>query len=191
MEQLNPGLITGDQDVCQGAQTVTTLASTNSASGGTQGSYSYQWQVSTDQSTWSDISGATGLTYTPSFPSGFSQTTYYRRGVKNADVWAYTLTPVTLQKVNKPNVSIASSSVLNSNLSTTAPIIPNGASITLTASATGTGVVNTWSWSPTSGLTVSNAAGTQAYPSSTTTYTVTGSTTGGCSNTSQITVTVD
>ena len=191
VEQLNPGLITGDQDVCQGAQTVTTLASTNSASGGTQGSYSYQWQVSTDQSTWSDISGATGLTYTPSFPSGFSQTTYYRRGVKNADVWAYTLTPVTLQKVNKPNVSIASSSVLNSNLSTTAPIIPNGASITLTASATGTGVVNTWSWSPTSGLTVSNAAGTQASPSSTTTYTVTGSTTGGCSNTSQITVTVD
>jgi uncharacterized repeat protein (TIGR02543 family) len=34
-------------------------------SGGIANTYTYQWQVSTDQSTWSDISGATGSGYTP------------------------------------------------------------------------------------------------------------------------------
>jgi RHS repeat-associated protein len=52
------------------------LLSSNPATGGAcGGSYSYQWQSSTNGSTFTPISGATGLTYLPSTISG---TTYYR-----------------------------------------------------------------------------------------------------------------
>ncbi|HVS92318.1 MAG TPA: gliding motility-associated C-terminal domain-containing protein [Mucilaginibacter sp.] len=48
---------------------------------GGNGSYSYQWQVSTDNTTFSNIGGATGQNYDP---SPVSTTTYYRRVVKSA-----------------------------------------------------------------------------------------------------------
>ncbi len=44
-------------------------------------SLSYQWQSSTNNSTWSNISGATGRTY--SFPTSSAGTTYYRCVVTN------------------------------------------------------------------------------------------------------------
>lgn len=48
---------------------------TGSGSGGICGSYAYQWQVSSDNNTWSDISGATSTSYTP---GNLTSTTYYR-----------------------------------------------------------------------------------------------------------------
>jgi hypothetical protein len=54
------------------------LSSTQSATGGTCGSYSYQWQYSVDGSTWNNIAGATGASYTsPSLTASI----YFRRQV--------------------------------------------------------------------------------------------------------------
>ena len=62
-----------DQDLCYltSASQITATA----ASGGT-GPYAYQWQVSNDNSTWTDVTGATSLTYTPS--GILNATKYYR-----------------------------------------------------------------------------------------------------------------
>jgi RHS repeat-associated protein len=60
------------------------------ASGGScNGSYTYQWQVSTDGTNFSDIPGATGLRYEP---AALYSTTWYRRKVKcgNQNEDAYT-----------------------------------------------------------------------------------------------------
>jgi RHS repeat-associated protein len=52
------------------------LLSGNPATGGScSGSFSYQWQSSTNGSTWTAVSGATSLTYSP---GTLSATTYYR-----------------------------------------------------------------------------------------------------------------
>ena len=61
------------QDLCYntGASQITATA----AMGGT-GPYAYQWQVSTDSTTWSNINGAVSLTYTPS--GTFTSSRYYR-----------------------------------------------------------------------------------------------------------------
>ena len=57
------------------------------------------------------------------------------------------------------------------------------------ATIIGSGAAN-YSWSPASGLSSPNAASTAASPSSTTTYTLTGTSAAGCTDTDQITVTV-
>ncbi|MDG1518402.1 MAG: gliding motility-associated C-terminal domain-containing protein, partial [Flavobacteriales bacterium] len=53
------------------------LTDDTSPTGGT-GSYTYQWQSSTDDATWSNISGATSATYSP---SNLTTSTYFRREV--------------------------------------------------------------------------------------------------------------
>ena len=70
------GTIQADQVVCQ-EDGPTTLTSVNNAVGG-NGSYSYQWQTSTNNSSFTNISGATSTTYTPPTTVG---TRYYRRRV--------------------------------------------------------------------------------------------------------------
>lgn len=62
-EPIKPGELTGNSFVCANVKPVEIKGS--EASGGS-GNFSYQWQQSTDGSTWSDISGATSLNYTPS-----------------------------------------------------------------------------------------------------------------------------
>ncbi|GHN02364.1 hypothetical protein WSM22_38530 [Cytophagales bacterium WSM2-2] len=70
---LVPGSISGNQTICSGSSA--TALSESLPTGG-DGSYSYQWQSSSDGSTlWSDISGAT----LPSYTSSFSTTTFLRR----------------------------------------------------------------------------------------------------------------
>jgi RHS repeat-associated protein len=51
---------------------------TSTATGGICGSYSYQWQSSTNGATWTDISGATGQNCTP---GNLTVTTFFRRRV--------------------------------------------------------------------------------------------------------------
>jgi len=70
------GTIGSDQTLCPGA-TPAPLTSTAGASGGT-GTYSYQWEVSTDNANWTDVTGATAETYTP---GPLTVTTFYRRRV--------------------------------------------------------------------------------------------------------------
>ena len=73
---LNTGTISADQIICSG-ETPAGFSSVIDADGG-DGGISYQWQY-TEDSTWSDISGATSSTYTPT--SGITKTTRYRRSV--------------------------------------------------------------------------------------------------------------
>jgi gliding motility-associated-like protein len=68
------GSIKANQSICFGA-TAETLNSVTAASGGT-GSISYQWQSSLDNSSFTNILGATLNEYTP---VGLMQTTYYKR----------------------------------------------------------------------------------------------------------------
>ena len=71
------------------------------ATGGTcSPSYSYQWQSSTDNVTFSDISGAT--TQNLSFSSGLTQTTYYKRKVTETVTSATAYSNVATVTVNPP-----------------------------------------------------------------------------------------
>ncbi|GHN02519.1 hypothetical protein WSM22_40080 [Cytophagales bacterium WSM2-2] len=70
---LNQGTIGGTQSICSGS--TASLTNSASASGG-NGTYSYQWQSSPDNSSWSDISGAVSATYTT---GTLTSSTYFRR----------------------------------------------------------------------------------------------------------------
>ncbi len=64
-----------------------TFSSTSTASGGNcSGAYFYQWQYSTNGSTYYNISGETSLTYTP---GNLTSTRYYRRRVSCSGATAY------------------------------------------------------------------------------------------------------
>ena len=72
---MTPGAIGSNQSIVSGA-TANALTSTTPASGGA-GTITYQWQSSPNgTSSWTNISGATGLTYSP---GTVTSTTYYRR----------------------------------------------------------------------------------------------------------------
>lgn len=73
---LSSNSITSDQIICSGTPARTLNGST--PSGGT-GTYSYQWQQSADGTTWSDISGATAVSYDPGILS--TGVTKFRRVV--------------------------------------------------------------------------------------------------------------
>lgn len=113
-------------------------------------------------------------------------------GLSNANVANPIATPTStttynVQVTNGTCSSIASVTVTVTNLNVNAgsdQTICAGETAALNASG-GT----TYSWSPTIGLTNPNAANPTAFPSTTTTYTVT-ATTNGCSSTDQVTVTV-
>lgn len=81
------------------------LLTANPASGGScGGAYSYQWQQSTNGTTFSDISGATGLTYQA---GSLTTTTYYRRRTTcGAGNYAYTnISSITVGSVNTTAVN--------------------------------------------------------------------------------------
>ena len=77
---VTPALVAGtigtDQTLCPGA-TPTALTSTVAASGGT-GTFTYQWESSADNATWTAIAGATSAGYAPGV---LTATTYFRRRV--------------------------------------------------------------------------------------------------------------
>ena len=72
---VNPGIIGSAQSIVSGA-TPNSLTNISAASGGNGASYIYQWQVSTNNSAWTDISGANSTTYSP---GALTANTYYRR----------------------------------------------------------------------------------------------------------------
>lgn len=113
-------------------------------------------------------------------------------GLSNANIANPTASPTsttnyTVQVTNGTCSSIASVTVTVTNLNVDA-----GSDVTICSGATtplnATGGT-TYSWSPTIGLTNPNSANPTAFPSATTTYTVT-ATTNGCSSTDLVTVTV-
>jgi gliding motility-associated-like protein len=78
-----PGLggnsIGTEQTICQG-NTPAQLTNTGTITGG-NGTYSYQWQVSTDGTNWTNIAGATSADYSPGV---LNDTTWYRRNVTSS-----------------------------------------------------------------------------------------------------------
>ncbi|MCT4603715.1 MAG: hypothetical protein N4A59_12570, partial [Marinifilum sp.] len=90
-----------------------TLGNSNSASGGT-GNYSYQWQVSTNNSSWTSISGATGTTYSP---GNLSNSRYYRRRASDNGGCGTVYTSSVKVSVTPTSGSIASNQTINYNAS--------------------------------------------------------------------------
>ena len=76
MPPVLPSVVTADQTFC-GTGTPAPLTTT-AATGGSGPPYSYQWQESTDNVNWSNISGAQSLAYSP---PALTETTWYRVAV--------------------------------------------------------------------------------------------------------------
>jgi hypothetical protein len=81
---LSGGGVSPNQSICR--STVPAAMTVSSVTGGS-GSYVYQWQRSTDNLIWTDISGATSISYTP--PIQNTAGTFYFRRV-TTDVALYT-----------------------------------------------------------------------------------------------------
>ncbi|NJN25209.1 MAG: hypothetical protein HC819_04130 [Cyclobacteriaceae bacterium] len=77
------GTLENEKQVCYNQAPGELLAS--APTGGTD--HAYQWQVSNDNTNWSDISGATGITYAP---GKLNATKYYRRKVTACGTSLYT-----------------------------------------------------------------------------------------------------
>ncbi len=165
----DPGAISGNQTVCSGGNPVA-FTSTTAATG--SGTISYQWQSSTTSTTagFSNISGATGATY--SAPT-VTVTTYYRR------VATSTLSGVSCT-ANSNALTVTVNSLPSASAGANVAICA-GASTTLTASG---GTSYAWSNGLGSGATKT------VTPSSTTAYTVTVTNAAGCTATSTVTVNV-
>ena len=99
--RVRPALVAGsigaDQLLCPGAAPAA-LTSTAGASGGT-GTYAYQWQLSPDGTTFTDIGGATGPDYQPGTLAGV---TYFRRAVVSGSGSCATATSNTVRVTPLP-----------------------------------------------------------------------------------------
>jgi len=138
-------------------------------SGGTS-TYTYQWQSSTDNINFTNIAGATSISYDPSV---INATTYYRRTVTSG---------ICNGPVNSNIVTFAVSGSLVV-FSMPADTICLGKSVILNAF----GGPFTYQWSPALGLSNTNTANPTASPVVTTTYTVLVSN-GSCSENVPVTI---
>ena len=161
--------ISNGQNICVGA----TVNALSIAPTGGNGSYTYQWQKSGSiNGSYIDIVGATSSSYTPSASAG----TWYYKVKVTSGTCTQESNIATLSISALPSVSITPSSAT----------ICAGNSVTLTATG-----ANSYSWTPTTGLSTSNANIVVASPNSSTTYIVTGTDVNGCSATASATVTVN
>jgi len=126
---VTPALATGsiatDQTVCAGTAAAP-LTSTAPATGGT-GTFAYQWESSTDNTTWTAITGATGETFAPGV---LAATTFFRRQVRSGNCIA---PPSNVVRVIVEPAVTAGSIAANQNLCATSAVAP----LTSTAPATG------------------------------------------------------
>jgi hypothetical protein len=128
---LTPPVISSAQTICSGT-TPSQLTATAATGGSVTPSFTYQWQNSTDNSTWTDIAGATTLNYQPPV---LATSTYYH--IVATDNGAYACGASTsasvLILVNPiPTVNIPSKqSVCNSSL---------------TSAVTFTGTATSYNW---------------------------------------------
>ena len=115
--------------------------------GGSSGSFTYQWQSSTDQITWTNITSGNGGTGQSYDPPSLSQTTYYRRIALRNNCSAETSSTVVITINPNPTPVITANSPLSLCSGATPPD-----NVTLsTAAQTG----NVYLWSP-GGATTSN-----------------------------------
>ena len=174
---MTSGSITGSQSIVSGA-TPAALTSITSASGGV-GMITYQWQSSTNGTSWTNISGATnGSSYSP---GTLTATTYYRRAATSTCGTVYTSSV-------QITVTAIGADIITANGTT----ICSGEVATLSASAGSvTGPTFRWYNAATGGSLLSTGATYNPVPTSTTTYYVSVSgTSQGESSRKAVTVTV-
>ncbi|HEX8429557.1 gliding motility-associated C-terminal domain-containing protein [Hymenobacter sp.] len=124
------GSVAADQTVCAGSP-VAPLTSTAAATGGT-GTFTYQWESSTDNTTWTPVAGATSDTFAPGL---LTATTYFRRQVSSG---ACTTTPSNTVTVTVVPALVAGNIAADQTLcagGTPAPLTSN------TAATGGTGTI--------------------------------------------------
>lgn len=126
---------------------------------------SYQWQHEIS-GTWTDIAGETALTYNN---SGITANTNYRLNVTCTNsMQTSSSTPISMTVSPLPNVTV------NADATSICP----GDVASLTASG-----AQDYLWTPNTNLSANNTASVFAGPTTSTTYTVTGTDANGCSNT--------
>jgi RHS repeat-associated protein len=103
--ELLPGVITPPVLTIDANTSPGILTGTAATGGNNNGNFAYQWQQSTDGgNTWNDISGATGLNYTP---GNLSVTTWFRRRVTSTgNETAYS---------NMSNITVRTVTITNMN----------------------------------------------------------------------------
>lgn len=165
---INPAItnvaISGGQTICASVGALTNL--TVSPSGGPSGSYTYVWESSTNNSTYTSA-GNTTNTLSPTFAEG---TKYYRVTVSSGSC---TSTSNVATVVVHPNPIVS--------MSASATSVCAGASIVLTASG-----ADSYSWTPNPSASLSSYTGAivTATLSANTTYAVVGTNAYGCTGTS-------
>lgn len=117
-----PGTITGDQTICSGDNPSNISSTALAQSYGI--SINYQWEQSINGVDWTSIGGATAASYNP--PAGLTQTTYYRRSVRDN-----CFAPIGYSN----EVTITVNPLPNGNLVGTTTICP-GSTVDLTFTAT-------------------------------------------------------
>jgi hypothetical protein len=129
-------------------------------------------------------SGAGSFSWSPS--TGLNTTTGATVIAKPSVTTTYTITGTNGSCTNTKTITVTPDSLPTITVSPTAPSVCEGNSVSITA-----GGANSYSWSPSTGLSSTSGATVSANPSITTTYTITGTNSSGCSNTKTITVTVN
>src|SRR5664280_2060399 len=147
---LVPGVIGSNQDVCYSVSPATIIETTAPSGGSSFPNYSYQWYLSTDNTNWNPISGATSKTYQPSFSVGLR---YFKR--KTIDVSCGEAFSNAVQVHGYPDLD---SGIIGSNQLICYGDTPS--MITVTTIETGGIGANTYQWySSADGSTWSVAAG--------------------------------
>jgi hypothetical protein len=132
-----PGTIAANQTICKG-QAPAPLTETVAASGG-NGTFTYQWEISLNGTTWTDITGEIGTTYSP---GPLTVNTWFRREVTSL------INGVSCSVASSTPVIITINNVLPGSISAT-PTICSGGIPTLTSTAVATapaGSVITYQW---------------------------------------------
>ncbi len=143
---LTGGSIGGVESVCTTSSSTSTLSNNLTPSGGT-GSYSYQWQRKPPVGSWSNISGATNISYNP---GTIDQTYDYRRRVVSGLQTEYSnVSRKTLLTTLNPGVIGANQSICSDQ---------TAATITNNQSATGSYGSFTYLWQQSSGSSPWSAA---------------------------------
>lgn len=158
-----PGNTTASvSNVCSGSSTAVTLGLQNSYE--TSSQIQYQWQVFNGTS-WDDLAGDTSATLQV---SGLTANTQYQCAVTCIANGTGTSTPVTINVSPQPNVTVTP----------TEYVICSSGSAGLTA-----GGADTYSWSPSTGLSGTTGNLVTANPGVSTQYTVVGTDVNGCTAT--------
>ncbi|MDP4272676.1 MAG: hypothetical protein Q8907_00165 [Bacteroidota bacterium] len=120
-DPLTSGTISTSQTVCNG--TIPAKLAGTSPTGGS-GTYTYQWQSSTDATSWSNIAMASSADYQP---GALTATTYYQRVTTAGSCGSMTSSPVTITVYGALNAGTISSSQILCNGSTPSQLVGTGA----------------------------------------------------------------